>query len=340
MRFRTRTPSSVGWLFCLVGSLTCSAGAVSAQSRQFVLRGSIPAPAGFELGGFATLDGTRAFVSSGTTLTVFDVSDPAAPTEIGAYDFSHVIWGFRVVGSRVYVAADTFGLGILDISGTGDPRLAGSFTTLGQAKNVAVSETTALVADHLDGVVVLDVSTPSEPVQVGSGFVDGFATDVAISGPLMFASDRPMGLYVLDASEPAAPELTVVPQSTVTGGDWYAQLELVHPEPGPPLVVLVTNGLLQLFDISDPRAPVQLSTYSPPGGARRAAFAGTLAYIASAAAPATGEAGMVVVDLSDPSSPRVVGTYKTETPAFDVAVADSLVLLATPIEILILEQMP
>ena len=254
--------------------------------------------------------------------------------------FSHRIWGFRVVGSRVYVAADTFGLGILDISGTGVPRLAGSFTTLGQAKNVAVSETTALVADHLDGVVVLDVSTPSEPVQVGSGFVDGFATDVAISGPLMFASDRPMGLYVLDASEPAAPELTVVPQSTATGGDWYAQLELVHPEPGPPLVVLVTNDLLQLFDISDPRAPVQLSTYSPPGGARRAAFAGTLAYVASAAAPATGEAGMVVVDLSDPSSPRVVGTYKTEAPAFDVAVADSIVLLATPIEILILEQMP
>ena len=339
MSVGTRAFSGGGWLLCLAAILTSTAGAVSAQSRQFVSRGSIPVPPGpgarFPS---VELDGTRAFVSTGMTLTVFDISDPAAPTELGTYEFSHPIWGFRVVDSLVYVAADIFGLGILEITDAGVPRLLGSFTTLGQAKNVAVSGTTALVADYLEGVVVLDISTPSNPVRVTSLFVDGFATDVAISGALTYASDRPMGLYVLDISRPEAADLTVVPQSTSTGGG--GELELVHPESGPPLVVLVSNGLLQPFDISDPRAPVQLSTYRPPGGARHAAFEGSLAYVASAAAPATGEAGLVVVDLSEPSSPRVVGTYMTELPTIDVAVSDSLVLLATPRAILILEQMP
>ena len=331
---------SVGWLQCVAVVVMVTVGPVAAQSRQFVSRGSIPAPAGFAEGGLARLHDTRAYVSSANTLTVFDVSDPASPTRLGAYEFSHQIWAFRVVGSLVYVAADAFGVGILDATGAGDPRLLGSFTTPGQAKNVAVSGTTALVADQLEGVVVVDVSTPSNPVEVTTVFVDGFATDVAISGPLTYASDRPMGLYVLDIASPDAADATVVPQSTRTGGDWFAQLEVVHPEPGPPIVVLVTNNSIQIFDISDPRDPVDLSAYSPPGGARRAAFVGSLAYVASGLSPATGKAGLIVVDLSAPSSPRVVATYETDAPALDVAVAGSLVLLATPSEILILEQTP
>ena len=334
-----RAFSRVGWLLGLAAILTATAGAVSAQSRPFVSRGSIPVPPGpgarFPS---VELDGTRAFVSTGLTLRVFDLSDPAAPTELGAYEFSHPIWGVRVVDSLVYVAADIFGVGILEITDAGVPRLLGSFTTLGQAKSVAVSGTTALVADYLEGVVVVDISTPSNPVRVTSLFVDGFATDVAIAGALAYASDQPMGLYVLDISSLEAADLTVVPQSTSTklGG----HLELVYPDPGPPLVVLVSDGLLQPFDISDPRAPVQLSTYRPPGGVRQAAFEGRFAYVASAAAPATGEAGLVVVDLSEPSSPHVVGTYLTEAPTIDVAVSDSLVLLATLGKIIILEQMP
>ena len=326
-----RALSSAGWLLCLAAVVTSTPGAVSAQSRQFVPRGSIPTPPGFALQyGLVKLDGTRAYVSSASTLTIFDVSDPAAPTRLGAYEFSHQIWGFRVVGSSVYVGADAFGLGILEISDAGVPRLVGSFT-LGQAKNVAVSGTTALVADYLEGVVILDISTPSNPVRVASVFVEGVASDVVISGSLTYAVDRPMGLYLLDISNPDAADATVVPQST-SMGDFVAQLELVHPEPGPPLVVVVSNGLLQPFDISDPRAPVQLSTYRTPGGVQRATFAGSLAYVAD------GQDGLVVLDLSTPDNPRVVGTYKTDTPTIDVAVGNSLVLLAMEGEILILEQ--
>jgi hypothetical protein len=46
------------------------------------------------------------------------------------------------------------------------------------------------------------------------------------------------------------------------------------------------------------------------------------------------------VDLSTPSKPSIVGAYKTATPARDVAVADSLILVVVGSEVLILRQTP
>ena len=67
----------------------------------------------------------------------------------------------------VYVAADTYGLGILDVSNAAVPVLRGALKTPGQAKNVAFFGTTALVADHVSGIDVIDVSTPARPVLAG-----------------------------------------------------------------------------------------------------------------------------------------------------------------------------
>ena len=213
----------------------------------------------------------------------------------------------------------------------------GSLTTPGQAKSVAVSGTTALVADHGEGIVVVDVSTPANPTQVASVFLEGFATDVVISGSLAYASDRPSGLYVLDISNAEAPDLTTSLQSTIASrffGFPAPLLEVVRSEQGLALVVLVADGVFQPFDISDPAAPIQLDTYRTPGGVQRAAYAGSLAYIAD------GRNGLIVLDLSTPSKPRVVGAHETGKRAADVAVGDSLVLLASGGETLILQKTP
>jgi hypothetical protein len=86
---------------------------------------------------------------------------------------SEKVWGIRVVGSRVFVAADFFGLGILDVSRPSALTLVGSLKTPGQAKNVAVIGLTALVADHMTGVDVIDVSVVSAPAKRGSFFLEG-----------------------------------------------------------------------------------------------------------------------------------------------------------------------
>jgi hypothetical protein len=326
-------------LLCWVGILVRTAAGVSAQTATFVPVGSIPGPADL-----VRVDGRYAYVAAGKTLTVVDISNPAAPMRTGAYTFPEKIWGFRVVGSSVYVADDFFGLGILDVSNAAAPTLRGSMKTPGQAKNVAVFGTKAVVADHMSGVDFIDVSNPAKPASLGSFFLEGYARDVVAAGSLAYAVDAPAGLYVFDLSKPGPLDAVSSQQSAAAPGSVVVSDVTTQ---GPKVAVLVGAGSLQVYDLSNPAAPpVKAATYRTPGGRpQRVALKGAQAYVAD------GPAGLQLVDLSAPSMPRLVGTYKTANPARDVAVADSLVfVVAGPLpqgnlssgggEVLILRQTP
>jgi hypothetical protein len=298
-----------------LGITISAAGSVSAQGATFAPVGSIAGPADL-----IRVQGRYAYVVAGKTLTVVDISNPAAPKQTGAYTFPEKIWGFRVVGSVVYVAADFFGLGILEVSDAGTPTLRGSMKTPGQAKNVAVFGTRAVVADHMSGVDYIDVSNPGKPSSLGSFFLDGYARDVVAAGPLAYAVDAPAGLYVFDLSKPGPLDALSTQQSATAPGSIVVSDSAAVQ--GPKVAVLIGGGSLQVYDVSNPAAPVRAATYRTPGGRpQRAVLDGTQAYVAD------GPEGLQVVDLSTPSTPRLAATYKTPSPARDVAVANSLVFV-------------
>ena len=89
------------------------------------------------------------------------------------------------------------------------------------------------------------------------------------------------------------------------------------------LVCMVGGGLLQVYDVSSPEAPVKTAELRTPGGRpRRVTLRGRLAYVAD------GPAGVQVIDLSTPSEPTIVSSYATPRPARDVAVTASHVFVA------------
>lgn len=289
---------------------------LAAQTGDFALVGSIPGPADL-----VTVQGTRAYVAAGKTLTIVDISNPAVPRRAGTYSFPELIWGLAADGSTVYVAADTYGLGILDVSNPASPVLRSAVKTRGQVKNVALFNGKALVADHVAGISVIDVST-ANPTLVGSFFVDGFAKDVVTRGTLAYALDQPSGFYVFDLARSGSFE----PAATLTLANpipLRAQLAVseASPKAGARVAVVAGSGPLQVYEVSNPLKPTHSITYRTPGAALRVSLQGTRAFVAD------GPAGLQVVDLSTPSKPRIVGSYKTETPARDVAVADSLVFV-------------
>jgi hypothetical protein len=287
----------------------------AAQAPSFTPVATIAAPA--EL---IKVQAPYAYVAADKTLAVFDISDPTTPTRLGDYSFPNRISGFRVAGSLIYVAADLFGLAILDVSNARTPTLRGSLKTPGQARNVAVSGTTAVVADQVAGLDIVDVSNLAKPVLVGSVFLEGFATDVTTSGMLAYAADRPTGFYVVDLSKPKSLEPISALQSS-NASNFRGQIEILQtPATGQTLAVVVT-GQLQLYDVSNPAAPRELSAYRTPGFSSRVSLKDSLAYVAD------GPAGVQVVDFSIPSKPQIIGTYKTPSPARDVAVSDSLVFI-------------
>src|SRR5262245_60587357 len=283
-----RMAPRVGGLLCCALAVVCAALDASAQGMKFVHAGTIPGPADL-----VEVHGKHAYVAAGRTLTLVDISNHAAPKRLGAYTFPEKIWGFRVAEPLVYVAADFFGLAILDVSNLAAPTLRGSIKTPGQAKNVAVVGTRAAVADHMSGVDHIDVSNPAKPVSLGSFYLDGYARDVAASGSMAYAVDAPTGLYVFDLSKPGALDAVTTQQSAAAPGS----IVVAEDARSPRVALLVGGGSLQVYDISNPIAPVKAATFRTTSGRpRRVALSGSVAYVAD------GEEGVQLVDLTAPRS--------------------------------------
>jgi hypothetical protein len=329
-----RRGSAAAWIASAAAAwIVGGAVAASAQTMNLVPVGSIPNPQVGSANQFDTIEvrGTHAYVASGKTLTIFNVSNPASPTREGAFTFPEEIWSFTVSGSLAYVGDNFFGLAVLDVSNASAPVLRGSLKTPGQAKAAAVFGTRALVVDHMAGLVLVDISNPAKPISLGSFFVDGYARDVVTSGSLAYAVDSPSGFYVLDLSKPDPLE----PVSLLQSGAGLRGVEVSDASaPGPKIAVLLGGGSLQVYDVSNPAKPIQSPPFRTPGGALRVSLKGKLAYVAD------GAAGLQVVDLSTPFKPAIIGSYKTTGPARDVAVTDSLVFVVTTTEVVILRQSP
>lgn len=301
-------------IFWVLGSVVAPARPI-AQPPSFELVASMPGPADH-----VEFHDGYAYVSADKTFSVVDVSEPTKPVRLGSHLFPEQIWGFRLSGTRAFVGANFFGLGVLDISDPAAPTLLGSFDSLGQTKIGDIFNTTVALIDHMEGVVFLDVADEARPEQVGSFYLDGYARDLVMSGSMVYAVDSPTGLYIFDVSDPgpwepvgilhapAAPQRSLQ-VFTLSGGN------------GERILLGAGAAGLQVFDVSDPAAPTKLVAFDTPGQTQSLVVKGDLAYVAD------GQAGLQIVDLSNPSAPRVVGGFETERPARDVAVAGSLVLV-------------
>ena len=325
-----RTLRRVAGMLVVLGLLPgAAAHDAAAQTHSFTPIGSISGPIDL-----VRAHGAFAYITRGSALTVYDLSNPAAPARRGSYELPEKVWGFTVIGTLAYLAAGHSGMWIVDVSDPDNPALRGGVKTPGQAKNVAVSGSRAVVADHMSGVDVIDISDLAAPATVGSVYTDGYARDVAMFGPRAYAVDHPAGFYVLDmtrddpldpvgslqsASAPRHVEIIAAQPdvAVLVGGVPYDPLRVLRTEERPD----DPRGTLQLYDVSDPAAPELINTFPTPGNAQRAEFVGTLAFVAD------GPAGLSVVDLSNPTSPQVVGTFQTRHAARDVAVADTAVLV-------------
>lgn len=266
--------------------------------------------------------GRFAYVTAGPLLRVVDVSDPSIPKQVGGFTFPAKIWAFTVSGSLVYAAVGWSGLVVLDLSDPVAPRLRGSFKTLGEAWGVAFTGGKAIVANQMSGVDVLDVTNPDTPVLVGNYFTEGYARDVATWGALAYVIDQPTGFSVLDVSKRGPPAEVSSQQSA--GSPMVIAVAQPSGDGAPKIACVVgagrspQAGWLQVYDVSDPRAPVKAAAFKTPGRAVRVAVQGNTAYVADAF-------GLQVVDLSSPTTPSLAHSYQTVGPARDVAVAGPFV---------------
>lgn len=311
----------------LLTALVATSATTTAQGQTVELVGTIAGPATT-----VHLHENVAYISDGARLRLFDVSTPATPNLLGTYTFPQNIYGVRVSESVAYAAVDFFGLGILDVSDPSAPSLLASLETGGQALAVGITGSTAVLANRLTGLEIVDVSDPRAPISRGAYFTEGYATDVDVAGTIAYVVDRPGGLSVIDLTKSGDPDAEST-QSMTERPAAVGVTRLSDEIPGATLAgVMSTDSLLELFDVSDPSAPIALASYRdpdrPPRGVTiatpRIRMEGPLAFIADAFPPFL----VQVVDLSDPTRPTRVAGYEPPRAPRDVSVFGSMVLVA------------
>ncbi|MEW5804660.1 MAG: chitobiase/beta-hexosaminidase C-terminal domain-containing protein [bacterium] len=213
------------------------------------------------------------------------------------WDFEVSGWAQNVCaqGNYAYVAADTMGLQIVDVSQPDQPVLRGGCDTPGWACGVQILGEYAYVADGYSGLQIIDVSKPDQPVLKGNFNTAGYAYGVYVRGSSVYVADGACGLQIIDVSQPDQPVLTGsfdTPGSArgvFVAGDyaWVADNDFG----------------LEIIAIGQPDKPVLTGSYDTPGHALGVFVAGDYAYVAD------GDFGLLVIDIQSPGHPKLKGSY-------------------------------
>ena len=244
-------------------------------------------------------------------LEIIDVSDPAEPFWVSAYNPGYYFSELAVEGDFAFMDffQPAYGLAVINIADPEAPYLEGIHYTQGTPRGLQMAAGHVFLADSEFGLDVVDVSVPSQPKLAGRYDAPNCVRDVAITDSYLCAVDTYGGLYVVDVSEPGQPQWI---GTCSTPGDAWGLTAAGN-------YAFVADGYagLQIIDIANPSDPILVGSYDTPGRARSVAVAGDYAYVAD------GGAGLQIVNIADPCSPVPAGSYDTPGQSWDVAVSDS-----------------
>lgn len=291
------------------------------------------------------LQGTHAFVAAGPHgVVALNVANAAAPLSLAVYDtpgFAEAV--AADAQDLVFVADGTAVLTVELEDPTSSPyfSLDGVYPTSGWAAGLTLMGSYALVAQGDAGLTVLNAADPDHLTAVTTYDSAGWAQDSSAQLDIVALADGASVRFLrLEAGSTLTPMAALngagnVQRLTVNQGFAYASgltdLHLVRlftfsaSQPNPATVsTLPMHGLgegwtaghftylaagdLSLYDVSDPAAPVWLSTYVTPGEAQAVVVAEGLAYVAD------GSQGLLIIDVSDPAHPVLVGALPAAAP--------------------------
>jgi hypothetical protein len=271
--------------------------------------------------------GDRVYVASLGGLHIFDVSDPAHPTQLGFYDAikNNVANGqaVDVDGDYAYLAVGGAGLLILDVSVPAAPRLIASIDTAGFTTGVQVVGSKAYLAEREGGLQVVDLQTPSQPHLVGALDTAGYVCRLSVVGNLAYLADSSGGLIVADVSQT---------QPVLHGfygvGGGSTEMAVV----GDRLYISSYEGLV-IADISTPNRPQVLGTLVLPGFAYTIVASGTTIFLGNDLRKQNNNFNdwqVTAVDVADPTAPHILSTVTfTAASVMDLALIGTTLYVAT-----------
>ena len=241
------------------------------------------------------VQGSLLAVATDAELWLLNVADPLDPVVMSILSIPAGTKAVELSGSLA-LAVGTGGVSIIDVSNPGSPFVLSTTPVPGEALAITLTGATAFIGGSI--VSALDITDPLSPAILASMprlYSGGLACDGAY---LYLASE---GLQIVDVTRLASPS----PIGGVATPGVFTGL-VVYP-----YAYLARGGLLDIFNIENPAAPVFLSSI--------AARCYTVA-VADAFAYCTNGGGLDVIDIADPRSPVLVGTTGVGWPMWPVAI--------------------
>ncbi|MBI2038141.1 MAG: hypothetical protein HYT15_04445 [Candidatus Magasanikbacteria bacterium] len=256
------------------------------------------------------VSGRYAYVGNynSSTISVVDISNPAAPVQIATTSVGTNPRSIFVSGRYAYtVNQGSNNISIIDISNAAVPRQISTVAVGSSPRSIYVSGRYAYVANFTsDSMSVVDISNPLAPVQIATTSVGDGANSVYVSGQYAYVTNFSANtVSVVDISNPSIPvqvSSTVVdarPMSIYVSGRYaYTAND--------------TSDSISVIDISNASAPTQIATTSVGASSGPASIfvSGRYAYVANQS-----NQTIAVVDVSSSSAPTLITTLALGTNA-------------------------
>ena len=276
------------------------------------------------------VSGNLAYIGSYGGLEIVDVSSPTAPVLKGGL-YTSQVHGVFVSEDLAYLArwhggATWFenGLAVVNISNPSSPTMRGSYYTSGTAVAVTAASGTAYLADRGGGLSIINVTDPSSPALCATYDTVSDPRDVVVADGIAYIANGVRGLKTVDVSNPWAPKALgslALPNAAtrigVSRGMAYVGGYFI-PRDGR------MRALLQIVDVTAPSTPKWLGVYdmvTSLAAIGDIAISNDLVFVTYVAGADT---GFRIIDANEPSSPVLLGSFRTEVWATDIAVSVNL----------------
>lgn len=259
-------------------------------------------------------------------LCILDVSNPAAPTEIGAYSMPGDWWfyGFDHHDGYACVAGGSDGLHVLDVTIPDSVSDIGLYHPYALTSSLAIVDSYAFVATQRGDLIVYDVSDSSAPSEVTSlGFAESALKQISVWGDHLYVpgvvADVYPGVSVLDISTPDEPvEIAYWPPGEGSSGlpfsiERYENLA----------VMACLIGGVEIYDVTQLTQPTLVGNWTLWDPTTNPEFAVSNVKISWPYLFASEQTvGLYVLDISDPSDITAVATCQTPGTAMWIEMSD------------------
>ena len=205
---------------------------------------------------------TYAYMAANTAgLRIVDVSEPAAPVEVGVYEYEQPAeaTAIVVVGKLAYLATGQGGLRVMDVSQPTRPVEIGALAEYNESWDVAVAGNRVYLAEgycsSLDGCVfgglgVVDVSNPAKPGRIGQSN-SGYSQSLALVGD---------EIYVVRGNVLDIFRQTDLSQSV---GHWQCECGFIEIAVKDEYVYLAGGEGLKILNVAEATAPTKVGEFPP-----------------------------------------------------------------------------